>query len=429
MGLRIAALREYLRTSLWFIPFMLVIVTIATAVATLKFDSSGYQLPAALGFSGSASSARALLAAIAGAIITLTALAFSITVIVLQLASSQYSPRVLRTFLRDRTSQVVLAVFMSSFVYAMMVLRAVRTDGDEGGPPAFIPEASVNLAFLLTGVSLVFFVIYVHHIARSMQASTIVADVAHETATTIERLYPSTGKPVADVRYPPASEPPEHGRDIHVTKKSGYLQAINQEEVLHLAKKADVTIEVLPRIGDFVAKHSVLFRVYGSFSEKNCKKLFEAITLGKQRTMQQDAAFGFRQLVDIAEKALSPGINDPTSAVQSIDRIHEMLLLLADRDLPSPQRADEEGKLRAIFPAPSWESYVRMAFDEIRHYGAGSVQISRRLKWMAESVLEAVDESRKPPLRLQLYLIDESTKRSFLDPADVEHAKISSRHG
>lgn len=424
--LRFSSLREAVSTSLWFLPAVLVVLVIVLAVISLAIDRSDVRVPV-VGFTGSPESARSVLSAIAGAIASLTALVFSVTVVVLQLASSQYSPRVLRTFLRDRRSQSVLGVFLATFTYAMITLRAVRGSTGDTGNVAYVPQLSVSLAFGFTLLSLALFVFYIHHIAQSMQASSVVAQVVDETRDAIDRLYPVAGE---DAEVPPSHvefAPPL--RVLRAQGYSGYLQAVDEDALLQAACEHDVAIRLVPTVGDFVAEGTPLFETAGTLPDAAEAELRSNVTLGRRRTVQQDVAFGFRQLVDIAEKALSPGINDPTTAVQALDRLEQLLLLLATRQLPSPARADDAGVVRLVLPRPGWESYVRLAFDEIRQYGGGSIQVTRRLRAVAEEIAAAVPPHRRGAVEEQLRLLDRSAERSFDNREDVRHAKRTSGHG
>lgn len=418
MDIRIAALRERLRGSLWFLPTVFVVVAVLLAIVTLRVDNAiGGQIR--FGFSGSFTSASTMLSTIAGAIVTLTALVFSITVIALQLASSQYSPRVLRSFLGDRRSQLALGVFLATFAYTMVVLRSVRDERDELS--AFVPAISVHVAFALAGLSLAFFVFYVHHIAQTMQASVILANVAGETRRAIDRLHPRVGgapRPAPEPGWRP-DEPP---RRVHWTGTSGYVQAIAEDHLMERAIELDAIIRVIPAPGDFLARSAAVLEVWLPPDEECPPTIDTWFGVGYERTVRQDPAFGFRQLVDIAERALSPGVNDPTTAVQCIDRLYELLLCLGDRDFPDPHRLDDHGRLRVVVPRLGWDDYVRLAFEEIRQYGESSIQVSRRLRMVLTDLAATVDEPRRPVIREELELLDRGIMRGFPDGEDRQRA-------
>ncbi len=427
MTLWFAAAREYLRSSLWFIPSLCVVASIGLAAGTLAYDSGEHAFPGVI-FSGSISSLQSTLSTIATAVISLAALVFSVTMLVLQLASSQYSPRVLRTFLRDVKSQLALGVFLSTFAVNLVVLLSVQDKTDDH--EAFYPELSVDLALIYAAVTLGFFVVYIHHLPQSMRVPRILSNVAAETTAAIERLYPSAGEPL-DHRDPDDRPDALTASAVLIVfdRESGYVQGVAEDRLLSLARDHDVIIELLPMVGDFMPRGGALFRIFGANPHSVADDACSCLQLGKQRTMQQDVDFGFRQLVDIAEKALSPGINDPTTAVQVVDRLHQLLLSLARRSLPTPYRTDESGALRLVLPTQSWAGYVRLAFDEIRHYGEGSIQVARRLNAMADDLLRVVPPARRLPVEEQLRLLASSAERGFHDEYDITHAKRESGHG
>lgn len=411
--LRVEAIRERLRGSLWFIPAMMVSAVCLLAAVTLLLDRSAVSA-ASIGFTGSPDAASTMLATIAGAIVTLTALVFSVTIVALQLASSQYSPRVLRSFLRDRTSKVVLGMFLATFAYTMLVLRAVRSEF--GGDAGFVPAVSVHAAFALAGLSLALFVVYVNHIAQSIQASTIVARVGDETGKAIERLHPRSGRSTRATDLPPQAplEPPAH---VPWRGRSGYLQGVDGDELLRHAVDRDATYRLKFAPGQFLARGAIAMDAWGGGDDLE-ELLEHTLTVGRERTLQQDCSFGFRQLVDIAERALSPGLNDPTTAVQALDRIGQLLLLLVDREMPDAARRDDDGVVRAFLPRPDWDDYVHLAFDEIRHHSEGSLQVSARLHALLHALREAAPEPRRTALTEQLALVERSIERSVVDEED-----------
>lgn len=206
------------------------------------------------------------------------------------------------------------------------------------------------------------------------------------------------------------------------------MQGFDRKKLIEMAVQMDAVVEIVPAIGDFVPKGSELLRVHGG-KESDLDPLFEEITLGKERTMNQDPAFGFRQLVDIAEKGLSPSVNDPTTAVQCLDEIHDLLRMLADRPFPTGQWRDDEGNLRLVSPVRSWDAYIHLAFDEIRHYGNDSLQIHRRMRAILLDLLDVAPADRHEPLRLQLRLLDAVAERDIPDEEDRVTSRIADRQG
>jgi uncharacterized membrane protein len=404
-----AALFIKLRESLWLTPLIYTLGAGALAAALLcvdqqlAADTSAWYL-----YAGQADGARSLLSTIASSMLTIAGLVFSITILVLQLASSQFSPRVLRTFLGDRPTQRALGQFLGSFVYAMIILPRVRTETED--LEAFVPALSVYVAFVLSLVSVSFFVVYIHHMAHAVRAVNIIARVKSETRRAIERLYPDPLRTEpAEWREPPARDP---DYVIENSAAGGVLISVDEQDLLNIALRRDLVIEAVPRVGDFVPEGAPLFRVWGS-PQREGRSCEACVALAEERTLHQDALFGFRQLVDIAARALSPSTNDPTTAAQVLDHVHDLLRVLARRAIPSAARADDRGAVRLILPRPSFGDYVRTSFEEVRSYGASSVQVVRRTRAILVDLIDVAPPERKGPLQLELELLDRAAARNL----------------
>ena len=437
IGIRLAAAVDRMRSRLWLIPSLLVVGSIVLSVVavavdriidrTLSTDLSGIL------FSGGPDSARLILSTIAAAMMTLTGLVFSVTMLVLQLASSQLSPRVTRTFLRDQVNQVVLGLFVATFVYALTVLREVRSPPDG---QAFVPALAVTVAFALLLASVAAFVVYINHMTQQIRPITVLRSVADETRAAIERLYPEEIGSEFDTPTPMPSDEP----DLLVEADGhGTVTSVDDAKMIQLAIDHRAAVELRPNVGDFVPAGSLLFRVWlgkapvdddhepaapdageaaesregGASREDLARELRHTVNLGAERTMTQDAAFGFRQLVDVAERALSPGTNDPTTAVQVLDEVHDLLRRLSRRSIPSPARVAEDGSALLYLPRPDWADYVALALDEIRQFGAGSIQVARRLRHLLLDLKAVAPDSRLEPIDRQLRLLDASINAEF----------------
>ncbi len=390
--LRLATLREYLRSSLWFIPLVFAAAAIALAAILLTIDSHLSSGPDAV-YGGTAEGARSILSTIAQSMLSFTALVFTVTMLVLQLASSQLSPRVMRTFLRDRGNQIVLGLFVATFVYTLVVLRDIRTPVDGGA--GFVPGIAVTAAFVLLLASVVAFIYYIDHMAHAIRATTVMDSIANETYQAIERLFPDpfeTGTlgPFDD-REPgtgrPTCEVPAPGR--------GVLVAVDDTALLRMASEGDRAVGLVPMVGDPINEGAPLFRLWGDWDEADIDQMTRTVSLGGERTLQQDAAFGIRQLVDIALRALSPGINDPTTAVQALDRIDGLLRRLAVRRFPSRVRRDAKGVPRLWMTWPTWDAYLQLATEEVRHAGADQPAVARRLRTMLHDVAAIAPVERR----------------------------------
>ncbi|MDF3066988.1 MAG: hypothetical protein K0R38_2589 [Polyangiaceae bacterium] len=375
-SLRWSSLREQLRTSLWPTP---VGVTVACAGAALGLARLDHQLSsdfaAWYSYGGRAAGARELLSTIASSMLAIAGLVFSITILVLQLASSQFSPRVLRTFLQDTVTQWAMGMFLGSFVYALVLLPEVRSESPGG--PDFVPGIAIFGAFILALSSIAFFVRYIHHMAHSIRASTIVARVARETHESIQRLYPEGVLEGATASGKLPTEPPT--RIVRNSAEAGVVIDVDVEALMRVAVERDLVIAVLQHPGDFVPLGAPMVHLWGACDVADAEAE-RWVVLAQERTPHQDVAFGFRQFVDIAARALSPGINDPTTAVQVIDRLHDLLRSLVQRDIPQPARVDGGGRLRLVLPRPDFADYLQLSFEEIRLYGASSVQVTRRVR-------------------------------------------------
>ena len=323
---RIDRVVEYLRTSLWAIPAAGVCLAVVAGFGTVALDhATGTEL----GFTGGADGARSVLSTIAAAMITFTGLVFSITIVALQLASGQFSPRVMRTFLRDNTSKIALATFVATFSYALTVLRATRADD--------VPGISVNVAIVLIFASVAVFIHYIDHTAHAIRAAAIIDAVAVETRASIERVYPADAVPVTAVaQLVDAPIVVANGRG------PGVVTGFDGGLIVERAARAGGVVVLRAGVGDFVPAGAPLLELHGTDPEA-CR-VDGCVSLARERTMHQDVAFGVRQLVDLAAKALSPGINDPTTAVQAIDQLHDLLRRLARR--PMPSGADDRRRRR-----------------------------------------------------------------------------------
>jgi uncharacterized membrane protein len=420
-----AHLRMQLRTSLWTTPALAVIAAVVLARALERVDRRIEQdREAWYLFGGGVESARELLSTIASSLLTFTGLVFSITILVLQLASSQYSSRVILTFLEDRFTRFSMGVFVGSFIYAMVLLPELRAGTNDR--PEFVPAFSVFVAFLLVLLSVGVFVHYIHHMAHAIRAVHVVFRVAEETRKAMEAMFPGSATHEPSREVPQPREPPD--QEFPHDRPPGVIASVDEHALVELASAHGVVIALVPKVGDFVPRGAALFRVWGR-SRLQLEELRETVVVTKERTPHQDMPFGFRQLVDVAERALSPGINDPTTAVQALDQIHDLLRTLAPRPFPSPTLLDARGQLRLVVHRPTWEGLVRLGLDEIREYGEGSLQVSRRLRAVLEDLLTVTPADRRGVLEEQLRLLRTSNERGFQSKTERQLAETSSPQG
>lgn len=365
-----AALRA-LTHRFWLLPLLFALGATLLALGLTAVDEAlGTSLHLPFLFSGGPEGARAVLAAIITSMISFTGLVFSITIVVLQLTSSQFSPRVLRSFLDDRFNQAALGVFVATFVYALVVLRGVRGTAETD---PFVPQIAVTVAFALVLASVLVFLGFIHHVAQSIRVATIIASIATDTRALIDDRLP------AEPTSTPALPPPDGPSRTVAAPRPGVLQWVDDAALAREADRRGLSFELLRAVGEFVATGAPLARVHGDGTVDD-GVLRSAVHLGSERSMDEDVGFGLRQLVDIAERALSPGINDPTTAVQALDQLHDLVRRLASRPLPPRRVTAREGRLLVAVPQPGLADYLALAFDEIAHWGRDSTRIRRRVQ-------------------------------------------------
>ena len=371
-------------------------------VALDKLVTDWLTLNWGLNFTGGAEGASSLLGAIAGSMITIAGVVFSMTLVALSLASSQLGPRLLRNFMRDTTTQMVLGTFVATFLYCLLVLRTIRR-ADE---IAFVPHLSVTLGLLLAVVSVGVLIYFIHHVSVSIQANEIVARVGTELIEGIKRLFPESigrGAP----RIP--TEPPDAGfldmfdREARPIGSAGdgYLQFVDGDALIALAIQEDVVIRLERRPGHYVVATRPLALVWpgNKVTDKLIDRVNYAFALGNQRTSGQDIEFEVNQLVEIAIRALSPGVNDPFTAMVCVDHLGSALCRLAKLDMPSPYRHDTQGQIRVITPVFTFPDITDAAFNQIRQYGRSSTAVTIRL---LETIAEVAGSVYRPEDRAAL---------------------------
>ncbi len=389
-------LRRWLRsllTPFWVVPALWCVAAVVAGVLLPEVEQQADWLPFV--FEGGTSGARAVLSTIAGAMISVTGLVFSITIVVLQLASSQFTPRVLRTFLDDRVTQHTLGVFAATFLFSLTVLRAVVETPAPGHPA--VPQLAVTLAFVLVLGAVAMFLAFIHHITAAISVGNVIHQVADETRSLLRR----SGRHAQAL---PTQQPalPDLGRQAVATAtRSGYLDTLDQTRLCELGRHHDVRIEVLHPLGSFVPEGAPVALVHGGAGADVDWDATVAKSLGiaRERSMQQDLTFGLRRLVDIAERALSPGVNDPTTAVQAVDELHDILRRIAATPDPWPVLHDDDGVARLVTREWTFGDFLDLAVDEIAHWGASSLQIPGRLHaLLADLAVAATPEHRETVL-------------------------------
>ena len=417
-----------LRSSFWFVPSLIVAVSIALAVALVKAGSGftgSYRWLSRwpLLFGAGAEGARGMLSTIAGSMITVAGVTFSMTLVTLTLASSQYTSRILRNFMRDRVTQVVLGIFTGIFTYCLVVLRTIR-GGEESG---FIPNLAVSFGVVLAigGISVLIF--FIHHIASSIQASNIIASVAAETMATVDRLFPEKlGNELVDSDEDQSPLPlPEWRWQAVTARGNGYIQNVDIAALLCLARELRTIVRMERSIGAFVVRDTTLASL--ALEDPPGKEIIDdlqaAYSINRYRMVEHDFAFGIRQIVDMALRALSPSINDTTTAVMCVDYLTAILARLAPRQIPSSRRF-EDGELRVLTIGPTFEGLLAESFDQIRSSAKGNVAIMLRILGALQTIIGlTASPGRRQALRDQMQWIAElaeSTLESAHDRVKID---------
>jgi uncharacterized membrane protein len=418
-----------LHSSLWFLPSLIVAGSVVLAVVLIEADSTGSdrwlaQWPRIFG--AGAEGARGMLSTIAGSMMSVVGITFSMTLVTLAMASSQYTSRILRNFMRSRVTQTVLGIFAGIFAYCLIVLRTIRG----GNEVEFVPGLAVffSVVLALGGVGVLMF--FIHHIASSIQASNIIASVAQETMGTIDRLFPEnlgqgpTDENDMDQEFRLLAEANWH---TIPARKSGYIQSVDNAALLHLARDKKTIVRMERGIGEFVVQNTALasLALEDPPDKGTIAALQATFIISRLRTVEQDAAFGIRQIVDIALKALSPGINDTTTAVMCVDHLTAILARFAPRPIPSSFRY-EEGELKVMTIGPTFASLLTESFDQIRSNAKDNLAIILRMldAFQTLSSLTA-NPNHRQALRKQVRLIVELAERTIESAHD--RARIDTR--
>jgi uncharacterized membrane protein len=407
---------------LWVVPALMSFSAVVLAIVTLTVDYAvGLPRLARVGgvFAAGPEGARAVLAAIAGSMVTVASLVFSMTLVTLQLASSQLGPRLIARFMRDRINQVVLGTFIATFLYALLVLQTVT----ESGAQAFVPNLSVTVALALTLLSLGWLVYFIHHVADSIQADTVIAQVAADLMHALDRLYPRLAahdRAVAATAPVPVGVLAEPAVPVPAAR-GGYVQAIDTEALLRLARQHDLVIEILRRPGHFVIVGRPLMRAWPAarVREEVIEAAADKVVLGPKRTPTQDLEFSIDALVEIALRALSPGINDPRTAMTCIDRLAEALAHFMRTGSGPPLIHDADGALRLIMHPTTFDGAIDASFNQIRQAATGQVAVLIRLIGALGDLAEStVATEQRNAVARHADMVRRACRRSIVEPED-----------
>jgi uncharacterized membrane protein len=416
--MNLTSIRKLAGTS-WFIPMA---YTATTFVIGITFPRLEHHFMPQMVSSMSASSAMSVCSAVASGMIALTGIVFSLTFVMVQFSATAYSPRLVLWLARDRVMSHSLGVFISTFLYALIMLAWV--DRYSSGKVPFISSWMV-VALLVASMAM--FITLIQRITL-LQINRMLVFTANRGRAAIDELYFSR-KRSGSVRSVTDSQRASIAQTLLHFGRPRVVQAINVPELVKLASQSDVLIEMTVAIGDSLVESTPLFRVVGAQEHLDEQALREAIAIGDERTFEQDPKYAVRLIVDIAIKALSPAINDPTTAVQALDQIEDLLLRLGRVSLDIGAFDDEQGKLRLLVPFPTWEDFLHVALEEIQHYGADSVQVMRRMKALLDNLITLLPPDRRPALLYWEERLQGTINRAFEDPEERLAASVADRQG
>ncbi len=425
---KLSKLWDALHSSYWFIPSVMAVMATILAFTMLMLDRTGKSIDYWWIYTGGASGARSLLEAVAGSMVSVSATAFSITIVALQLAASNFGPRLLRNFMQDTGNQVVLGTFIGTFIYCLLVLRTIHGEGD--GYELFVPQLSVTFGIFLAIISVGVLIYFIHHASTIIQASHVIENASEDLHKAIEKLFPvQIGSGALDNQKQVGKAIPfdfeQESRPIRANS-TGYLQIIDDKELMELSQKNNLLLRIEHRPSKYIIKGCTLVMVFPSESvnKKLIKKINDAFILGAERTEQQDVEFPINQLVEIALRAISPAVNDPFTAIRCIDRLAAGLCHLVQRDFPSPYRYDKNNKLRIIIAEPIlFEELADSAFNQIRQYGKSDAAVTSRLLEAIARISSYTDNPKYQQVlrhHAEIILQDSSDKLSQPDLKNVQ---------
>ena len=417
-------IKSYIRNSLWLVPFVAILLYLVINRTTYGIEGwllrTGRIDETTAFFGLSMDGARSVLETIITLNLSFLVFTFGSLLIAIQVAGGQYTPRIIATtLLRDNAIRGIVGYFVFTLLFSVRVLFRM---GNE-----MVNQFGTAISMGLGLVSIGVFLYLIDYAARFLRPVSIVQRVADSGSAVIRSIYSeSTRLPQPVVS---ADRPVSPDRTVVNTKAAGIVLALDLKGLVAQARHGKGIIDFVPHVGDFVAVGEPLFLLYGGAGAIEDRQLQASVALGSERTLEQDPTFAFRILVDIAIKALSPAINDPTTAVLAIDQLHRLLRMVGLRHVGREEFCDRDSKLRLIFRTPDWEDFVHLACTEIRHYGAGSVQIMRRMRSMLENLMLTLPPHRHAELRQQLRLLDRTIEEHYTFADDRELARLPDPQG
>jgi uncharacterized membrane protein len=397
---------------LWIIPSLGVVAGIVLSLVTVAIDRRNENGLLSQSIVGNGADAQAILTTIATSVVTLTSMVLTVTLVAVQLAMGQFSPRIVRALLDDRGDQFAIAVFGATFTFAIFSLRAV----DTGPGGEAVPGVTVLTALALATASAFALFFFVHHASQQLRVGALVDLVGDELRGQLERRFPAGPSLREDA-------------SVLLSRRAGNVIHCDRDALVAEARRAGCTLELVPMMGDFVVRGAPLVRVQGDGARLDRERVRQLIAFDNERTHVDDPAYGFRKLVDVAQRALGTSSNDATTAVQVVNRLHDCLRQIADRPFPNGHIRDEDDELRLIERVLDWEGYVRLAFDEIRLAAGGYPQVTRRLEAALADLKAVAPAERQPALDRQLCLLERGVARALDDEEDRRAALVADAQG
>ncbi|MGE5210339.1 MAG: DUF2254 domain-containing protein, partial [Acidobacteriota bacterium] len=415
---RVSARRTW--DTYWFVPGVAVLAALALAVWLTRWDQVD---PIELRRPISPSSASAALAALGSGMLAFTGFVTSVVLMVVQFGSTAFSPRLVGAFRQNRTLKYSLSTFSATFLFALVSTALIGIGGAEAAP-----TRTLVAALLLTLASLLMFLVLVNSTSNGLRVAEVVQTVDRLARDAFDATYPSTASDAAAAQETANALAGQTPRQTILHRRVGsVIMGIDRTGLCALARRHGALFELIPAIGDHVPPGATLIRVHSS-REVSERRLLHYIALGSERTIDEDPAFSIRLLVDVAIKALSPSINDPTTAVQSLDRIEDLLRHAAPKHLSVGAVTDTDGVVRLVYPTPTWDDLVELALDEIRAFGAGQYQVTRRMLAMLDDLIADVPSRRVPALVRQRELLVDAVTNTIAESQRAD-ALVPDRQG
>lgn len=408
-------LKLYVRNSIWIFTVLSIAAGMIAVMVLSRIDRAmGWEMNIDPGTAG------AVMATVAGSMFTLVVVSSSAVLVAVQLASAQLTPRIILLVYRSRIRKFCVSAFVFTFTFSVAALVRIETT---------VPLLTSYVAAYGFLINLALFLYFIEGTGKTLRPSSALRVVGIEGRDVVQSVYPLKLE----------RNQPSVSKSIDILKKDpwrivtnevdGVVLAFDRRGLVSLAERSTCVLALVPQVGDFIATGDPLFWIFEGGEDLSADTLRNSVAMGQERTLEQDPTYAFRIIVDVASKALSPAINDPTTAVLAIDQIHHLLRSVGSRSLGDGREEDSKGELRFVYRTPNWEDFVHLAVTEIRQYGRDSIQIMRRLRAMLENLIETLPEKRAPMLRLELSLLEASAKRVFLDLYDQALAETGDLQG